>query len=279
MNTTGLKKVLVPALSTLLILGCETAGTGSGSADMNSALGIAPLVDYAPKPSNFRVSLTDAPAKELTSVFVNLHSIELWIRQGEHRGRLILTRNSGMIDLMTLRNGVLLDIQDITMPTGISIEEIRLVLNPDNNHAIKKDGSTCELQTPSGQQSGVKIKLQSTVTVEDGYSYSMVVDFDAEKSVVIKGNGDCLLKPVIKIAGMTRTPLENIDDDGEPVGEPVDEPAGNDGGGDDGSGVDDGTGDDSTGDDETDDDGFDISDPGTWPPGYEPVFPTGPFDL
>ena len=194
--------------------------TGCGSSLVpTDAVPQAPLQSYSSKGSNFRVSLTDAPAKQLKSVFVNVESVELWLTKAGRSGRLVVGKNLGMVDLMTLRNGVLLPIQDVTIPAGAAVSEIRLLIG-SGNYAVKSNGSICKLQTPSGQTSGVKIKIKSPVTVEDNFNYSLVVDFDAEKSVVLKGNGDCLLKPVLKIAGFTRVPQENVDDDGGEISIP-----------------------------------------------------------
>lgn len=91
------------------------------------------------------------------------------------------------------------------LPVGFEVKSIRLVLKSDNNHGIKADNSCCEMQTPSGQQSGIKIHLAAPFVIENNYVYSMVMDFDAEKTVVVKGNGDCLLKPVLRLLQVTRT--------------------------------------------------------------------------
>ncbi|MBC7419899.1 MAG: DUF4382 domain-containing protein [Bdellovibrio sp.] len=181
----------------------------------NSTLGeiTPPLQSYSSKTGNFRLSLTDAPARQLKSVFVNVKNAELWLTQGGKSARLVVAKNLGMVDLMMLRNGVLLPMHDLQIPAGATVTHIRLILG-SGNYAIKSTGSKCDLQTPSGQQSGVKIKLTNPVTIEGQFKYSLVVDFDAEKSVVIKGNGGCLLKPVLKVAGFTRVSENQTDDNG-----------------------------------------------------------------
>ena len=98
--------------------------------------------------------------------------------------------------------------QDLNLAAGLEITSIRLVLKAEDNHAIKADDSRCEMQTPSGQQSGIKIHLAQSFTLENSAVYSMVMDFDAEKSVVVKGNGDCLLKPVLKLLQVTKTAVD-----------------------------------------------------------------------
>lgn len=165
------------------------------------------------KTDNLRVSMTDAPSKDLANVFVNVSHAELFVNSGGKNSRIVVAQGLGLVDLLTLRNGVLLPMQDFSLPEGVQVTGIRLVLNGDDNHAIKKNGERCEMQTPSGQQSGIKIHLSEPFTIEEGKDYSMIMDFDAEKSVVIKGNGDCLLKPVLKL--ITVTSKDDNDDSGE----------------------------------------------------------------
>lgn len=192
------------------------------SSDNNNASASSQLETYSPKPANFRVSLTDAPAKDLKSVFVNVLSVEVWLKKDVKEARVVIGKNLGMVDLMTLRNGVLLPIEDLSLPAGIEVTRIRLILG-DGNYGVKTDGSQCSLQTPSAQQSGIKISLTNPVTLMSGNSYSLVVDFDAEKSVVVKGNGGCLLKPVLKIASFTKVDQSQIGDDGGSPAAPGDD--------------------------------------------------------
>lgn len=82
------------------------------------------------------------------------------------------------------------------MPSG-EITEIRLVLN-DSGNTIVVDGVSQALVTPSGQSSGWKVKLKANPSLVAGVSYSLLLDFDAAKSIVSTGNGKYLLKPVVR---------------------------------------------------------------------------------
>lgn len=82
------------------------------------------------------------------------------------------------------------------MPSG-EITEIRLVLN-DSGNTIVIDGASQALTTPSGQSSGWKVKLKANPTLVPGVTYSLLLDFDAAKSIVSTGNGKYLLKPVVR---------------------------------------------------------------------------------
>jgi hypothetical protein len=82
------------------------------------------------------------------------------------------------------------------MPSG-EITEIRLVLN-DSGNTIVVDGVSQALTTPSGQSSGWKVKLKANPSLVTGVTYSLLLDFDAAKSIVNAGNGKYLLKPVVR---------------------------------------------------------------------------------
>ena len=85
------------------------------------------------------------------------------------------------------------------------IWEIRLVLGP-NSYMVGIDNQQYALKTPSGQTSGVKLKLQNG-TVPAGTTYQLLLDFDAAKPIVERGNWrpgndkkeHYLLKPVVRV--------------------------------------------------------------------------------
>lgn len=82
------------------------------------------------------------------------------------------------------------------MPSG-EITDIRLVLN-DSGNTIVVGGVSQALTTPSGQSSGWKVKLKANPALVPGVAYSLLLDFDAAKSIVSTGNGKYLLKPVVR---------------------------------------------------------------------------------
>ncbi len=82
------------------------------------------------------------------------------------------------------------------MPGG-EITEIRLVLN-DSENTIVVGGISHALTTPSAQSAGWKVKLKENPELVAGATYSLLLDFDAAKSIVRTGNGKYLLKPVVR---------------------------------------------------------------------------------
>jgi hypothetical protein len=65
------------------------------------------------------------------------------------------------------------------------------------------------LTTPSGQTSGVKLNVHDNLTA--GVDYTLTLDFDAARSIVLTGNGKYILKPVIRaVANAASGALEGI---------------------------------------------------------------------
>jgi hypothetical protein len=137
------------------------------------------------------VRLTDAPG-DYQQVNINVMQVRvqktdsLWYD---------LTTNSGYYDLLTLQNGVDTTIVNDTLSKGTQITGLRLVLGDSNT--VMVDSVMYPLQVPSGSTSGFKIKFSDTLSAD---SLNILLDFDAEKSVLKKGQKDeYLLKPVIKV--------------------------------------------------------------------------------
>ncbi|MHB1146113.1 MAG: DUF4382 domain-containing protein [Lutibacter sp.] len=101
------------------------------------------------------------------------------------------------VDLTELVAGNTLVLTDEDIESGM-LNQIRLVLGEGN--AVVLDGETAEipLSTPSAMQSGLKLHLDTTL--EPGFSYTFILDWDVQKSIVKAGaSGNYNLKPVIRV--------------------------------------------------------------------------------
>lgn len=150
--------------------------------------------------SRLTVKMKDAPGDFQQ---VNVEILEVNIHYsgegGDQSGWVALPTNAGIYDLLELQNNVLLVLTDpADIPSG-KVTSMRLILG--NGNSVMVDDVTYPLITPSAQNTGLKISLK-TILLEDE-SYEVLIDFDAEKSVVIEGNGNYLLKPVIKVESIT----------------------------------------------------------------------------
>jgi hypothetical protein len=153
-----------------------------------------------------RVSITDAPAcyehVYITVAGVRVHT-SASAGEGEAGWRELMLPAPKRIDLLDLTNGVLEEIGSMPLPAG-NYSQLRLVLaenggNTPLANAVQPIGGTLvPLKSPSGQQSG--LKLQVHFKVEADKLIDLVLDFDACRSVVQRGNRDSyLLKPVINV--------------------------------------------------------------------------------
>lgn len=145
--------------------------------------------------TKMEVRMTDSPG-DYEEVNIDIKSVQVHKdADGDESGWTTLNEiNPGVYNLLDFANGKDTLLASSTLPTG-RISQIRLILG--NNNSLKlKDGTVTPLVTPSGQQSGVKLKINADL--ESDVTYLLLLDFDAAKSVVQRGNGQFNLKPVIR---------------------------------------------------------------------------------
>jgi len=139
-------------------------------------------------PATVHFKLTDAPA-EYDALYIDVRGIEV---HTEANGWATINSSLGVIDLLTLVNG-----KDTLIATGEftgKISQVRLILG--SNNSIVVEGNSYPLDIPSGQETGLKFNLQQEL--EAGAVYEWTIDFDASKSIVLTGNNNYKLKPVVR---------------------------------------------------------------------------------
>jgi hypothetical protein len=176
--------ILFAILLPLALTGCDSSGSSAETGTM-------------------RVLLTDAPA-DYESVYIDVQGVRI------HRSMDAESDDSGWIDIMTeperldllsLVNGNVALLGELDLEPG-QYNQMRLILGDDNEVVI--DGETIPLDTPSAQQSGLKLNIDSEIT--DGGLFSLLLDFDASRSIVKAGNsGKYILKPVIRTVSLEAT--------------------------------------------------------------------------
>lgn len=137
--------------------------------------------------SNISLKLIDAPGN-FQEVLVDIQEVNVKIDSNW----VSVPTSGGVYNLLDYVAGKDTLLSAGSVPTG-EINQIRLILG-DSNY-VMVDSVYHELKTPSGQQSGLKLK--SNFTLAANVDYSFYLDFDAGKSVVEKGNGTYNLKPVL----------------------------------------------------------------------------------
>lgn len=181
-----LSLLLTITLATLIgFAGCDSSGSEVGTGTM-------------------AVTMTDAPAP-YDSVHVTINEVRVQKEdsgdsESDGEGWVTVLDQQMTVNLLELTNGTQISLGSKELEAG-TYSQIRLILGEQNTVTV--DGETYTLQTPSAQQSG--LKLQIDADVEENTEYSLLVDFDAARSIVEEGNGNYLLKPVIRAVNLAET--------------------------------------------------------------------------
>lgn len=155
-----------------------------------------------PEQGTMKVLLTDAayPIGSVASAKVTVSKIE--VRSDSSSGDNftdVTLAQPKTIDLINLRNGLTQELNSAKVPTG-TYSEIRLIAN--DGQIVLKDGQDYSLKVPSGEESGIKIKINPPVIISRDKTTEMLIDFDLSKSFVQQGNGNFIFKPVIRAASI-----------------------------------------------------------------------------
>lgn len=191
-----MKKIQWLSMMTAASLGLAACGGGGSGGNPPAASG------------TLNVALTDNPACGFDHVYVTVKEVR--VNQSANAGNndanwhAVTLKTPKKIDLLSLTNGVLEQIGQTPLPVG-HYQQVRLVLEPNvgtklANSVVPTDGSEVALTTPSAAQSGYKVVGNFEVKADT--LTDLVLDFDACRSVVQRGNGGYNLKPVV-----TATPI------------------------------------------------------------------------
>lgn len=177
MNITDrLKTLSLVAFSFALIgWGCDStldSGTGTGT---------------------MKVKLHDAPV-DYEQVNISVARVEVNNTDNDEEGWITISEPNETYDILELVNGEFAILADAELETG-TYKQIRLILNDANTAVI--NGETYTLTVPSGAQTGLKLNIDAEII--EGITYTLLLDFDANRSVVKLGTADGYnLKPVVR---------------------------------------------------------------------------------
>jgi len=162
--------------------------------------------DEESKTASVQIKLVDFPGDYLG---VNVNIVDVQYNSSEDEGGWRSFESFGgplKVDLTKLVGGKSILLTDQIMPSGM-MKQIRLVLEGGNTVVVEGPEelteSTFDLDTPSAQQSGLKLNLNTVL--EPGFSYTFILDWDVQKSIVKTGSGKYILKPVIRVGAEART--------------------------------------------------------------------------
>lgn len=138
---------------------------------------------------SYKVRMTDAPGP-FTEVNVDIQAVEVTGGNGQ---TVVLNTTAGIYNLLDFTNGVDTLIATSTL-TNSRVNQIRLILGPNNT--VVTNGVSYPLSTPSAEQSGLKLLVNQTLLAD--IDNNILIDFDANSSIVLTGNGTYKLKPVLR---------------------------------------------------------------------------------
>src|SRR6187549_1331479 len=177
MRTTLVISALILSLVSLTVLNsCQKNAASNGNARL-------------------QVYLTDAPG-DYEAVYIDVKDVQINVTGDSTNGWQSLQNvNAAAYDLLKLVNDDDTLLADANIPSG-KLHQMRLVLGTENYVKIEGTSQLIKLETPSAQQSGLKLNIQQDVV--DGILYTITLDFDVSKSIVKTGNNKYILKPTIR---------------------------------------------------------------------------------
>ena len=142
------------------------------------------------------VMLHDAPAN-YDEVNVFIERVEVNNSQTED-GWVEISTPEQSYNLLELTNGAMAELGSAELETG-TYEQIRLILS-QGGHSVVVEGVEHDMFVPSGAQTGIKLNVNAEI--EPDITYTLLLDFDAARSVVEQGSEqsgvEYLLQPVIR---------------------------------------------------------------------------------
>lgn len=137
----------------------------------------------------YSVRMTDAPGP-YEEVNIDLQAVEVTGNDGQ---TVLLNTTAGIYNLLEFSNGL-----DTLIATSelsdANVSQIRLILGSNNTLVV--GGVSYPLSTPSAEQSGLKLQVHQTLLAD--IQNEILLDFDANASIVENGDGTYKLKPVVR---------------------------------------------------------------------------------
>jgi hypothetical protein len=173
------------------------------------------------------VNVTDAPfpIDMIKEAIVTVTKVEIRNdAENDEKPFITIFEGSKEFNLLELRNGVMKELVDVEIPAG-SYNLIRIYV--ENAGIVVMDHKSFSVKVPSGSQSGIKMFIKPSLQVQGGLTSEVILDFNLDKSFVLKGNMDTPagikgfnFKPVIRAINKTITGTiagQVKDSDGSPL--------------------------------------------------------------
>ncbi len=179
-----MKKIicLLPLLFIILYAGCSNNSTGPSSTSSTSA--------------HLKISMVDSPA-DFDSVNIVVTRVEVHMAGDSTSNWMIVNSVPHTYNLLDLRNGASVVIGDTMLAAG-HYTQIRLIIGEGSNVVV--NGISYPITIPSGMQTGIKLNHEFDLTA--GNLYELILDFNAERSIHVTGNGQYMMNPVIRVTAV-----------------------------------------------------------------------------
>lgn len=147
------------------------------------------------------VLLTDAPFPYdlVSEANATIASVEVVGESGVE----VLVDQEQSYNLLDLQNGVTATLGQADLPEG-RLLQIRLIVTAAS--VVLTDGTTYELEVPSGAQTGIKITMPPGAEIAANQETSITLDFSVEDSFIVQGSAETiagiegfLFNPVITV--------------------------------------------------------------------------------
>jgi len=143
------------------------------------------------------IALVDAPSPDVKGIVVTVDTVTA---HSEEAGWVTVAHGPITVDLLTLQD-VSMKLGEVSLPAG-TVTEIRLILADGGpQYVVLPDDTHAPLKTPSGAESGEKLKGRFEVSACS--KHTVTLDFDGKNSIAYHETGgpnpEWILRPVIRV--------------------------------------------------------------------------------
>lgn len=148
------------------------------------------------------VKMTDAPG-DYKEVNVEIDAVMVYYpadSMNPSRGWVTLNTRAGVYNLLKYQNNASVDLAHNEMPQG-RITKVRFMLGKRNT-LVKQSGGTFDLAVFSNTETATTMNVNEEIRPNS--HLVILVDFDAEKSIMVEGLGAFSLKPHLEVKSISR---------------------------------------------------------------------------
>lgn len=150
---------------------------------------------------NAKIGVTDAAidAENITGVYLKVNEVQA---KGAATSKTVAKFDSPKtFNILDYQNGASYALGEGELDAG-SYSELRFILD-EGSYVKFKDGTTADLDVPSGTSSGYKIKGAFDVAANS--TTEVIADIDMRKAFVVTGNGQYKLRPTARMIDAAQT--------------------------------------------------------------------------